>query len=206
MTIDEATHYLGVKDGEDLRDVYAGHLFSFKTFFLNNKIIYSVFGQKIAKLEKIDEAFQVLGLMAPKKNIISPVASMVQEDMIGNFNDYQRFKSQFLHCIHISESIFEMKMYVQQLMDLHSTFISFWPKTKLEEQNIKLSEELDPVDFLKQLYEARTYGICTFAEFRDEIKEGKASDNRLPNLLLKESMRLYLLTKKEKEWKKHSQV
>lgn len=204
MTTVEAAQYLGVKDGEDVRDAYATHLFTYKTFFLTNRIIYSVFTQKLTKLSKIEEAAEVLGVKIGMKNQppdFSPILSM---DMIATFNSYQQKKSDFLHRIHLAETISELKMYVSQLIELHSSFIVLWPKIKLKEQAVQLSEELDPVTFLKQLYEARERGIITFTDLIEIARNENSSTNQLSDLLQKESMRLYLLSKKEEEWKKHS--
>jgi hypothetical protein len=202
MTIEEASHYVALQKGEELQEAYTRQLFFFKTFFLSSKIIYSLFHQKLIKLNKVEEAFDIMGIKVPSIDFLHNRQFVQSDFMVDAYNSYQQVKSEIFRNIHQVDSFQELGKRVRVLLNINSDFIALWVETNVNAETIKLTDEPDPVEFLDALYKASALGIKSFSEFKEIVKGESADTNDLPDLLLKESMRLYLLAKKELEWKK----
>ncbi len=204
MTKEEASHFLAIEDGEEISDAYWRNLFLHKKYFLTNAIIYSVFEQKLHKMAKIAEAASIFGFQPPIRTSLITECFTKTDKMLDAFNEFNVLKSKYLQEIHRAESFQELEAYAKSYLQLNTDYISLWPNTGMEENRVKLSSEPDPVELLAALQVALTKGIITFQDLELLKKGNDVSNKHTYELLLKESMRLYLLKQKEMEWKKHS--
>jgi hypothetical protein len=156
----------------------------------------------LIKLNKVEEAFDIMGIKVPSIDFPHNRQFVQSDFMVDAYNSYQQVKSEIFRHIHQVDSFQELGKRVRVLLNINSDFIALWVETNVNTETIKLTDEPDPVEFLDALYKASALGIKSFSEFKEIVKGESADTNDLPDLLLKESMRLYLLAKKELEWKK----
>lgn len=197
MTENEACIFLGLDKGEDPLDAFEESLFQFKKFFTSQPIIRTTFLAKLKKLEKVEEAAFFFGIETPETEFKFESELLESEEIVPVFQSFQALKSQLFLAVHDSKSCAHLKLVIYALLDLNARYIQYWPEIKVMETPVVLAKEKDPMELLTDLQKLKERGIETFFDLSNTID---FSGNSVGN----ESQRLYLLHKKEEEWKKIS--
>lgn len=195
MNESEARIFLAIEQGEDYQDAFEEQMFQHKQFFTSRPIIWATFQAKMLKLKKIEIACEVLNVIIPTPSDFYTEEIDWSENILNAFQQFQNFKSKIFQLIHVSLSPSDLNYNVELLLDVHSKYCQLWPNTGIEEVGIVLSKESDPMVLLAEIKMMQENGIMTFGD----LKKYAITES---NLIVKESMRLYLLTQKEVEWKK----
>lgn len=195
MTKNEAYAILSINPEDDLEEIYESQLFSFKSFFTSKPIVWGVFIPKIEKLNKLEEAFFLLGIKSTDFDSTQTFKLDKSNIIIELFNDFQVIKNQLYLLIHRSGSIKELTFYVRQLLDVSSDYNSHWPEIILDDTTVLLSNAADLMELHTEMNKMHEMGIRTFQNLIDD-------KNTTINCVKKESLRLYLLHQKEMEWKR----
>ena len=197
MTENEARIFLGFDKGEDPFEAFEENLFQFKKFFTSQPIIRATFLAKLKKLDKMEEAAIFFGLETPEIEFKFELELDESKELLHVFQAFQTIKSQLFLTIQDSKSCTQLKLAIHALLNLNMRYMQFWPEIKVLETPVVLAKEKDPMELLTDLQKLKDRGIQTFYDLSKIIDfEG--------NSIGYESQRLYLLHKKELEWKKIS--
>jgi hypothetical protein len=93
-----------------------------------------------------------------------------------------------------SKSCKHLKLVIHTLLDLNVRYIQLWPEIKVLKTPVVLAKEKDPMELLADLQKLKERGIETFFDL-------STTTDFAGNSIGYESQRLYLLHKKEEEWK-----
>ena len=197
MTENEACIFLGMEKGEDPFEAFEESLFQFKKFFTSQPIIRATFLAKLKKLDKVEEAAVFFGIDTTKTEFKFELELNESKEIMPVFQSFQAIKSKLFLAIQDSKSCTHLKLVVHALLDLNVRYMQFWPEIKVLETPVVLAKEKDPMELLIDLQKLRERGIETFFDL------GKTT-NFVGNSIGYESQRLYLLHKKEEEWKRIS--
>lgn len=194
MTENEACIFLGMEKGEDPFEAFEESLFQFKKFFTSQPIIRATFLAKLKKLEKVEEAALFFGIETPDIPFEFEFEWSQAKEMLFVFQSFQAIKSQLFLAIQDSKSCAHLKLAIHTLLDLNVRYMQLWPEIKVLKTPVVLAKEKDPMELLADLQKLKERGIETFFELSNTTD---FAENSIGN----ESQRLYLLHKKEEEWK-----
>lgn len=197
MTENEACIFLGMEKGEDPFEAFEESLFQFKKFFTSQPIIRATFLAKLKKLEKVEEAALFFGIETPDIPFEFEFEWSQAKEMLFVFQSFQAIKSQLFLAIQDSKSCAHLKLAIHTLLDLNLRYMQLWPEIKVLKTPVVLAKEKDPMELLADLQKLKERGIETFFEL-------STTTDFAGNSIGYESQRLYLLHKKEEEWKKIS--
>jgi hypothetical protein len=194
MTENEACIFLGMEKGEDPFEAFEESLFQFKKFFTSQPIIRATFLAKLKKVEKVEEAALFFGIETPDIPFGFEFEWSQAKEMLFVFQSFQAIKSQLFLAIQDSKSCAHLKLAIHTLLDLNVRYMQLWPEIKVLKTPVVLAKEKDPMELLADLQKLKERGIETFFEL-------STTTDFAGNSIGYESQRLYLLHKKEEEWK-----
>ena len=194
MTENEACIFLGMEKGEDPFEAFEESLFQFKKFFTSQPIIRATFLAKLKKLEKVEEAALFFGIETPEIPFEFEFEWSQAKEMLFVFQSFQALKSQLFLAVQGSKSCKHLKLVIHTLLDLNVRYIQLWPEIKVLKTPVVLAKEKDPMELLADLQKLKERGIETFFDL-------STTTDFAENSIGYESQRLYLLHKKEEEWK-----
>lgn len=194
MTENEACIFLGMEKGEDPFEAFEESLFQFKKFFTSQPIIRATFLAKLKKLEKVEEAALFFGIETPEIPFEFEFEWSQAKEMLFVFQSFQALKSQLFLAVQGSKSCKHLKLVIHTLLDLNVRYIQLWPEIKVLKIPVVLAKEKDPMELLADLQKLKERGIETFFDL-------STTTDFAGNSIGYESQRLYLLHKKEEEWK-----
>ena len=194
MTENEACIFLGMEKGEDPFEAFEESLFQFKKFFTSQPIIRATFLAKLKKLEKVEEAALFFGIETPDIPFEFEFEWSQAKEMLFVFQSFQALKSQLFLAVQGSKSCKHLKLVIHTLLDLNVRYMQLWPEIKVLKTPVVLAKEKDPMELLADLQKLKERGIETFFDL-------STTTDFAGNSIGYESQRLYLLHKKEEEWK-----
>lgn len=194
MTENEACIFLGMEKGEDPFEAFEESLFQFKKFFTSQPIIRATFLAKLKKLEKVEEAALFFGIETPEIPFEFEFEWSQAKEMLFVFQSFQALKSQLFLAVQGSKSCKHLKLVIHTLLDLNVRYMQLWPEIKAQDTPVVLAKEKDPMELLADLQKLKERGIETFFDL-------STTTDFAGNSIGYESQRLYLLHKKEEEWK-----
>lgn len=194
MTEKEACIFLGLEKGEDPFEAFEESLFQFKKFFTSQPIIRATFLAKLKKVEKVEEAALFFGIETPEIPFEFEFEWSQAKEMLFVFQSFQAIKSQLFLAVQGSKSCKYLKLVIHTLLDLNVRYMQLWPEIKAQDTPVVLAKEKDPMELLADLQKLKERGIETFFEL-------STTTDFAGNSIGYESQRLYLLHKKEEEWK-----
>jgi hypothetical protein len=194
MTENEACIFLGMEKGEDPFEAFEESLFQFKKFFTSQPIIRATFLAKLKKVEKVEEAALFFGIETPEVPFVFVFEWSEAKELLFVFQSFQAIKSKLFLAIQDSKSCAYLKLVIHTLLDLNLRYIQLWPEIKAQDTPVVLAKEKDPMELLTDLQKLKECGIETFFDLSN-------TTDFAGNSIGYESQRLYLLHKKEEEWK-----
>ena len=194
MTENEACIFLGMEKGEDPFEAFEESLFQFKKFFTSQPIIRATFLAKLKKLEKVEEAALFFGIETPEIPFEFEFEWSQAKEMLFVFQSFQALKSQLFLAVQGSKSCKHLKLVIHTLLDLNVRYMQLWPEIKVLKIPVVLAKEKDPMELLTDLQKLKERGIETFFDL-------STTTDFAGNSIGYQSQRLYLLHKKEEEWK-----
>ena len=197
MTETEAKLFLRITESEDPQENFEEQLFQFKQFFTTKPIIGATFRSRLEKLNNVIIAADVLGLKIEGDEFVKLEELKLTGNILNDFLSFQDVKSDWMLKVHKSNSPASIKRLVLDILDIASVYESVWKDTGLPFESVILSKEPDPMDLLADIKGANDAGIVTFSDLANDLTESFG-------LAKRESMRMFLLHKKEEEWKRLS--
>ena len=188
MTQQEASGILQVDEDNDLYDAYDEQLFEYRKFFLSKAPVSKLFEARIAKMEKLQQAFEILGGTAPQGSIVSHVPLVSQPVILDSYQAFQQAKNRLKTQLSNTRSVPELTAVVRMLVQLEHDNAGFWAAESMEE-DVLVSKEPDPMYLLEAIKQYESQGGKTFAQLKN-------LENNPPVLLVQEMKRLSLLFKK----------
>ena len=188
MKKSEASLYLSVEEGVSLREAYEEKLFEWKNFFVHRFPIPKLFNKKLEQLDRLEQAYAVLGggnIEVPA----SPIKSVVYDSNLKQsfqhfFEDRNQLKKQLFAATTATEIIF----IVQGLIEITRAYAKSWSAPSLDNADVLVSKEVDPVELLKAIDDAISQGVLIITDIT------KLSDG---HMVLNEAKRLSLWAKME---------
>jgi hypothetical protein len=196
MTEAEARIFLGVTEEIDAHEGLEEQLFQFKQFFTSKPIIGATFYSRLEKLRNIRRAAEVLGLGDDGEESVKLEKLKLTGNILADFLSFQGVKSDWMLEIHRTYSPGLIEKLVLEILDQMSDYEGMWQDTGIPSESVILSKEPDPMDLLADIKHANEAGIMTYSDLANDLTDRFG-------LAKKESMRLFLLHKREEEWKKH---
>ncbi len=195
MTETEARIFIGSASEEEDQDAYELALFEFASYFTNRTIIWDTFQARRKKLKNFVDAAKIIGLEdeIELKNQIGPIT--FSRNIAEAVHQFNTLKSAVLLQIRNATSGTEMLYALDELLALFAAYSALWPSTLQNTEQVLLSKEPDPMDFLQALKVNDEKGIQTFEELKTKVNESE-------ELMVYESMRLYLSHLKIEAWKR----
>lgn len=189
MTKNEALLFFPLISGDEIIDLYEEYLFEYKQFFLTKYPIEKVFLAKSLKMNKMHNAFIVLGGKTIKSTSISNLEYQQKENILECFNYYQNLKINLKCRLNKCNNAIAINDYIYQLIQLEKKYAENWSASiKISDDKVLISKEPDPMLILKAIREFNILGGKTFNDL-------KTMKNISPNLLINEAKRLSLYFK-----------
>lgn len=191
MTEEEALLYLPVSDDDDLLDEYEAKLFEHKQFFMGRMPISKVFLARVSRLEKLEQAYVVLGGTGHEASISLETDEVKGGTMKEVFNQYQSIRGQVKVGLLQTRNALDLIVLVKQLLNVTKSYAQHWQQDFSEEElkGVIVGKEPDPMDVLKEIVDLEQKGDKGFTALGSLGHE---------HLLVMESKRLSLLLKMEK--------
>lgn len=194
MTESEARIFLNMSEGDDPFEAMEEVIFQYKKFFTSQAVIVSTFNAKLNKLKKIQEASIIFGFKPSEFNF-SPDLCLAESEVIAIvFQSFQNIKSQLYLALHACENTSEIEQVVNVLLNFQMEYCSLWPEIKTVKEAVILSKEMNPMEIILDLKHIMDNGIVTF----NDLASTNTIDTKSVGI---ESQRLYMLNKKNIEWK-----
>jgi len=199
MTLAEAKIILGIDSQEDAFDAFEEQLFALKQFFVKKPILQTTFRAKLKKLIQLQDALAVfeIDFKQPAKVIeLNPINAI---EFSSVFKEVQLLKNNLKLAINRSNNPFEIKEYVERLLELATNYYRCWKiNATFDTSAVILSKEPDPMELLAAIQAANSSGINTFEELAENLNQ----QNAAISVLLIEAARCSMIYEKEKGWMK----
>lgn len=195
MTEAEARVFLGITGEDDPQEGLEDQLFQFKQFFTSKPIIGATFRSRLEKLRNVQMAADVLGLSVKNDEAGTLKELKLTGNMLADFLSFQGVKSEWMLKVHKANSPGLIEQLVLVILEKASAYERMWKDTGIQVESVILSKEPDPMDVLADIKHADEAGIVTFEDLANDLTDRFG-------LAKRESMRLFLLHKKEEEWKR----
>jgi|688.fasta_scaffold56195_3 hypothetical protein len=199
MTLAEAKIILGIDSQEDAFDAFEEQLFALKQFFVKKPILQTTFRAKLKKLIQLQDALAVfeIDFKQPAKVIeLNPINAI---EFSSVFKEVQLLKNNLKLAINRSNNPFEIKEYVERLLELATNYYRCWKiNATFDTSAVILSKEPDPMELLAAIQAANSAGINTFEELAENLNQ----QNAAISVLQLEAARCSMIYEKEKEWTK----
>jgi hypothetical protein len=199
MTLAEAKIILGIDSQEDAFDAFEEQLFALKQFFVTKPILQTTFRAKLKKLIQLQDALAVfeIDFKQPAKVIELNPINAIEFSIV--FKEVQLLKNNLKLAINRSNNPFEIKEYVERLLELASNYYRCWKiNATFDTSAVILSKEPDPMELLAAIQAANSAGINTFEELAENLNQ----QNAAISVLQLEAARCSMIYEKEKEWTK----
>jgi hypothetical protein len=199
MTIAEAKMILGIDSQEDALDAFEEQLFALKQFFVAKPILQTTFRAKLKKLMQLKDALAVfeIDFKQPIKVIDLNSINAIEFSIV--FKEVQLLKNNLKLAINSSNNPFEIKEYVERLLELATNYYRCWKiNATFDTSVVILSKEPDPMELLAAIHAANSAGIRTFEELAENLNQ----QNAVISVLQLEAARCAMIYQKEKEWTK----
>jgi hypothetical protein len=199
MTLAEAKIILGIDSQEDAFDAFEEQLFALKQFFVKKPILQTTFRAKLKKLIQLQDALAVfeIDFKQPAKVIeLNPINAI---EFSSVFKEVQLLKNNLKLAINRSNNPFEIKEYVERLLELATNYYRCWKiNATFDTSAVILSKEPDPMELLAAIQAANSAGINTFEELAENLNQ----QNEAISILQLEAARCSMIYEKEKGWMK----
>lgn len=189
MTTSEAKQFLSLSDGDSLEDVYEEKVFEWKNFFVNRFPVPSLFRSKIKQLEKLEDAYLVLGGATSGSGNAS-IELEFSSSFKEAFHQFSQRRSVLKSQLFQSESASTIGSVVQVLIDLTESYARVWNDTELDTAGVVISKEPDPMDLLEAIIDAEKRGVHNIS---------KIDILPMDHMVLNEAKRLSLWTQMSKK-------
>jgi hypothetical protein len=199
MTLAEAKIILGIDSHEDAFVAFEEQLFALKQFFVVKPILQTTFRAKLKKLIQLQDALAVfeIDFNQPTKVIELNPINAIEFSIV--FKEVQLLKNNLKLAINRSNNPFEIKEYVERLLELASNYYRCWKiNATFDTSAVILSKEPDPMELLAAIHAANSAGIRTFEELAENLNQ----QNAAISVLQLEAARCSMIYEKEKEWTK----
>ncbi len=185
-----ARNYFKTSDQSEIEEIYEQEIFELKQFFLSRAPIAKLFKGRIAKLNKLQAAFEEINSNQIKSDfeISFPENSIY---LLDSYTNYQAVKNKIRLLISNELNGVNLIPLVQKLIDLEKDHAKQWSildDSELDE-TVVVSKEPNPIDILNAINEYQLKGNKT-------LEELKRNENNPPIVLIQEMKRLSLLFKK----------
>jgi hypothetical protein len=176
MNLKEAQIYLNANDYSELASLVDEEVFKIKKYFFTTAFHPKLAQSKVQKLNKLLDIQNNALQMEPKESL----TLILEAEEISSFKDcsplecivqYNQKRSELLIQLHRAEYIIEIIRCIQSKTKLFLNFASKWPPLNADFIEVKLTKEIDPIIFLKQLRLLDENGINSF--------EGLAGNQKL---------------------------
>lgn len=199
MTLAEAKIILGIDSQEDAFDAFEEQLFALKQFFVTKPILQTTFRAKLKKLIQLQDALAVFEIdfkQSAKVIELNPINAI---EFSSVFKEVQLLKNNLKLAINRSNNPFEIKEYVERLLELATNYYRCWKiNVTFDTSAVILSKEPDPMELLAAIQAANSAGINTFEELAENLNQ----QNAAISVLQLEAARCSMIYEKEKEWMK----
>lgn len=199
MTLAEAKIILGIDSQEDAFDAFEEQLFALKQFLVTKPILQTTFRAKLKKLIQLQDALAVfeIDFKQPAKVIELDLINVIEFSSV--FKEVQLLKNNLKLAINRSNNPFEIKEYVERLLELATNYYRCWKiNATFDTSAVILSKEPDPMELLAAIQAANSAGINTFEELAENLNQ----QNAAISVLQLEAARCSMIYEKEKEWMK----
>ncbi len=190
MTIDEAQLYLPVEDLDELDDVYDVKLHELRNFFLSQVPVRSVFESKIKRMQKMQEAYQVLA--GEVINDTFEEIELLPYDQTNVFDltvAWQQNLSLLRFEVAVSESFPELEVVAGQLLENMRAYAACWNEDFGDvPEDIRMTRPEDEVELLVELER-----LSKMSDL--QMKDVASLD--ADNIVRREAIRLSLWNKRE---------
>ena len=194
MTKEEARIFLNGEES-DIEDLYDAELFNFRQFFLSVQLIPSVVESRFRKMEKVQEAFIVLGGVPGFKSDLGFDPFSFSDFLLEAFDEFQKMNSILKIQIASAATIPDLIEAVERSLLLRKEYYALWPDfTSIQNDAVILGKLSDDMEFRRLIQSAVDSGIDTFEKLSKR-------ENELAEALKYESKKLFLLSAKFNTWK-----
>jgi hypothetical protein len=199
MTLAEAKIILGIDSHEDAFDAFEEHLFVLKQFFVTKPILQTTFRAKLKKLIQLQDALTVFEIDFKQSAKVIELNTINAIEFSSVFKEVQLLKNNLKLAINRSNNPFEIKEYVERLLELATNYYRCWKiNATFDTSAVILSKEPDPMELLAAIHAANSAGINTFEELAENLNQ----QNEAISILQLEAARCSMIYEKEKEWTK----
>jgi hypothetical protein len=199
MTLAEAKIILGIDSHEDAFDAFEEHLFVLKQFFVTKPILQTTFRAKLKKLIQLQDALTVFEIDFKQSAKVIELNTINAIEFSSVFKEVQLLKNNLKLAINRSNNPFEIKEYVERLLELATNYYRCWKiNATFDTSAVILSKEPDPMELLAAIHAANSAGINTFEELAENLNQ----QNAAISVLLIEAARCSMIYEKEKGWMK----
>jgi hypothetical protein len=199
MTLAEAKIILGIDSHEDAFDAFEEQLFALKQFFIAKPILQTTFRAKLNKLKQVRNALAVFEIEFKQPLSIVEINPINDTKFSSVFEQFQLAKNNLKLAINSSNNPFEIKEYVERLIELATNYYRCWKiNATFDTSTVILSKEPDPMELLAAIHAANSSGINTFEELAENLNQ----QNEAISILQLEAARCSMIYEKEKGWMK----
>lgn len=183
MSPNEAALFLDLSQYDDIDEAWEFAFFEWKKKCLSLPLILKLYQSKLNKIDKINEAYCVLGgVNDDKEQFAFSEITLDQANAIELYNSFQKSKNEILQKLWKTEALNSFKLYLEQLFILRNEFYKHWTTSSFDE-NIKLSEVQDEMLVFNAIKEVSSKGLISV----EDILKNQAS---VPSVLIKEIARM----------------
>lgn len=145
MTKEEALIYLPTDEEGDLQDVYEEKLFELKQFFLNRFPVSKLINGRLAKFQKVEEAFETLGGVVAIDKEVNRVDWPEFSSISDLYSWYNREKSFLRLRLSASQSYSEVKQTLNEYVHVTKHYAKYWlvPVDEKDSAALKIGVEPD---------------------------------------------------------------
>lgn len=162
MSPEELALYFPYSPDDDLEELYEDRLFEYKQFFATRAVIPKVFKARLAKLQKMEDAYlQLAGL--EEVATVSCLEITFPTNALDAFNLFEREKGIRKIRLLKANSGSEIKTAVECLIDLYHSFYQCWLPIS-DKAEVIVGKEVDSMDVLNALRQESEKGLQTFQE------------------------------------------
>jgi hypothetical protein len=198
MTNSEAKIFFPFNEGDDLEELWEQRFFEQKQFFLTRPPMEKVFKSRIAKLLKQYDAYLLLGGETVNNTpIILDEEIEFSSTVLTSYRLFHNYRNAFKAKVLQVQHPEDLSQVIGAWTSMEKEYHKLWSneESKLNEVQVTLSKEPDPMEVLKSIKEAGGEELV-FSDLQSRYA-------LLPELLQNEVKRLTLLFEKETLDRRH---
>lgn len=191
MTKSEAKIFFPSNEGDDLEELWEQRFFEQKQFFLTRPPMEKVFKSRIAKLLKQYDAYLLLGGEAIlAKTEMQEEETALSDSVLSSYRLFHNYRNTFKSKVLQAEHPKDLSQVIDAWIAMEKEYHKLWSheESKLNEAQVTLSKEPDPMEVLKAIKEVGDEEL-TFNDLHSRYA-------LLPELLQNEVKRLTFLSEK----------